>query len=591
MSPRTIARKTLLGAAFVLYLLAIVVGVDYVFYWRYYSDQEGLRRPDTEITAIHGVTAETVRHLGGLLTSKASSFVNFPPAKPAGVLRIGALGASFTYGEEVDEVGDYPDMLAEQIRSLGVKAEVINFGSAFHGFSQTYMAWDEIARRYDLDYILLGPSGFSPDRDLRFNHAARIFPYFLHSRFIIEGDRLRRIDVIGDTHAQRFRSYFSFIPAWRYLRYDRGDPAFIAAVLPSRTYLGNPFYYDSRSERDEGTEIQRRLLQQMVQSGPPIVMGLYPDSEYLSDAFAALGGDRLCVARFDKPQDFPYLAPGWHDSPTGNAYLAQQYLSMLLGRPLEAPFIVTSDLAPAEPAVDMPVRDLTGYDDLRVELNGIDVGRFVRIMDPEPPTPRIAETNSFLRDRAVHSLIAFKYSDRSVADGAFLALPDRLDTAAAVRLVWRSDGVVKEVRLHGLQPAGENLDLAILDFPGTANYVHKPARIEAETLARLFGRPVSAGTVQLMLGEDVLLEGAVPEAGKPLDLAPTRGAFYQLRSAPSGNAAVDRGRQSGTVDFVLSAQGKAYRVPIAQWRLERRHVDRSSGCAGVARPTVQAMTP
>jgi hypothetical protein len=92
-----------------------------------------------------------------------------------------------------------------------------------------------------------------------------------------------------------------------------------------------------------------------------------------------------------------------------------------------------------------------------------------------------------------------------------------------------------------------------------------------------------------MLGDDVLLEGTVPEAGKALDLAPTRGVFYRLRSKPSGNAAVDRGRQSGTVDFVLSAQGKAYRLPIAQWRLERRHTDRSSGCTGASRQTLQAM--
>ena len=113
--------------------------------------------------------------------------------------------------------------------------------------------------------------------------------------------------------------------------------------------------------------------------------------------------------------------------------------------------------------------------------------------------------------------------------------------------------------------------------------------IEAATLARIFGQPVGSGTVQLMLSDDVLLEGSVPEAGKTLYLAPTRGVFYMLRSAAAGNAAVDRGRQSGTVDFVLSTRGKAYRLPIAQWRLERRHVDRSSGCPGASRRTLQAM--
>ena len=88
MSAWKIARKTLFGAAYLLYLLSIVVGVDYLFYWRYYDDLAGRRRPEKEITdvAIAGVTPDTLRHVGGVTPSKASSFVHFPPAKPKGVL-------------------------------------------------------------------------------------------------------------------------------------------------------------------------------------------------------------------------------------------------------------------------------------------------------------------------------------------------------------------------------------------------------------------------------------------------------------------------------------------------------------------------
>ena len=159
---------------------------------------------------------------------------------------------------------------------------------------------------------------------------------------------------------------------------------------------------------------------------------------------------------------------------------------------------------------------------------------------------------------------------------------------AAVRLVWRSGGEAKEVRLGSLRPVGEKLDRAVLDFPGTAGDASEPA-IPAETLAGLFGQPLNAGTVRLMLGDDVLLEGIVRAGGETLFLGPTRGVFYLLRSARGGNAAADRGRQDGTVDFVLSTPDKAYRLPIAQWRLERRHVDRTSGCVGAARRTLQAM--
>ena len=140
MSPKRIVRKMLLGAVYVLYLLAIVVDVDYAFFWQYYDERENLRQPVKEITERYGLTPETLRRLGGVTPFKTSSFVNFPPAKPTGVLRIGAFGGSYTYGDEIDEVSDYLDMLAEQICSFGVKAEVINFGNSFHGFSQAYMA-------------------------------------------------------------------------------------------------------------------------------------------------------------------------------------------------------------------------------------------------------------------------------------------------------------------------------------------------------------------------------------------------------------------------------------------------------------------
>src|SRR5262249_20357933 len=157
-------------------------------------------------------------HVGLIRVSKASSFVNFRRVKPKGVLRIGVFGSSITFGDEVDEVGDYSHMLADQIRALGMNAEVINFAVSYNGFFQDYMMWDEIGRQYDLDYIALGPSGFFADRELSFNHD-RYLPYFLHSRYVIENDELRRIDVGGNGYAERFRDYYSFIPAWRYLRY------------------------------------------------------------------------------------------------------------------------------------------------------------------------------------------------------------------------------------------------------------------------------------------------------------------------------------------------------------------------------------
>src|SRR5262249_37094958 len=150
---------------------------------------------------------------------------------------------------------DYPDQLANLLRQAGMKVEVLNFGNKWYGFGQSFILWDEVGRTYDLDYILLGPATFIPDRDTRFNHTRGASPYYLHSRFVLEGNNLRRLDVIGDTYRERLDSYYSFFTPWRYIRYDRNVPPFLAAALPAGRDLDNPFYYDRHSEWEEATSI------------------------------------------------------------------------------------------------------------------------------------------------------------------------------------------------------------------------------------------------------------------------------------------------------------------------------------------------
>jgi hypothetical protein len=532
------------------------------------------------MTAMPGVNLATLQRLGRVSSDKLSSFVNFPLKKPSGVIRIGTFGDSFTHGDEVDASSDYPDQLANLLRQAGLKVEVLNFGNGWYGFGQSFILWDEVGRNYDLDYILLGPQTFFPRRDTRFNHSEDASPYYLHSRFVLEGNNLRRIDVIGDTYQDRLDNYYNFFTPWRYVRYDRSDPAFLAAALPAGRELDNPFYYDRRSEQDEATLIYLDLVGDMVKSGPPIAIGLYPAFEHLQRAMAGLAGDRFCVTTFEQPPTFPYLAPLGHNSPTGNRFLAYQYLSVLRGQPIEAPTLSTTDIPfPKAPTWTGPT-ELSAFDQVQVELNGVDAGRFVAAVSAPVPvaTSNKPEGLSFLKDRKVHSLVAVKARDRSILDAVFVAFPNDVDLSAPARLIWRSGNAVKEVTLGPVRRVAQPLSFGVIDVPSLSNRWRDPMVLPSAALSQLVGRPRGAGSVQLVIGSTTIVQGTTAGNGADVSLHSESGKFYFLRAAPTGDASVDRGQRSGVAELVLAAGGKVARLPVAQWQIDERRLDPSAPC-------------
>jgi len=223
----TLGKKIRSALFYLVYLISFVLVVIYLFFWRpFVNELRETRKPKSnEIATSKHVDSTIIKRLGHLRAKKRSSFVHFSQ-EDEGAIRVCAFGDSFTYGYEVDESHDYPSILQNLLSRRGIEnVEVINFGSSAHGFHQAYMMWDSVGRNFACDYILLGPSCFQERRDTTFNHTDLDSPYYLHSRYVLEDGDVRRVDVLGDTHEERFDHYFRFIPHLRYLRYDRNPPA------------------------------------------------------------------------------------------------------------------------------------------------------------------------------------------------------------------------------------------------------------------------------------------------------------------------------------------------------------------------------
>jgi hypothetical protein len=179
---------------FAAYCLLVVAAIFYFGFWL--SHRHALLTKESEATVAHRlepprhVDRATMRLLGSLHQSKDSSFVNFDEAKPAGYLRVCALGDSNTEGAELEKRHDYPSYLQRMFQQRGFeRVQVLNFGNGWHGFSQIYVMWKYVAKRFGCDYVTLLPMSFWEARDITFNHTDGRMPGYLHARLVVENDQ------------------------------------------------------------------------------------------------------------------------------------------------------------------------------------------------------------------------------------------------------------------------------------------------------------------------------------------------------------------------------------------------------------------
>lgn len=376
---KTFLRKSILRLLYLVYFLAVIFLIYYIFFYRpFYRSQKKTAVPSTTTFQIRPhIDPSIMRLVGSLESDKQSSFPNYPLNKPEGTIRIGCFGDSFTYGSEVDERNDFPSHLSRIMKEAGMdNVEVINFGSPWHGFHQAFILWSEIGRQMGLNYFLLGPSGFHPQRETSFNHTDWLSPYYLHSRFILLNGELKRLDVGGDTYLDRFKNYYSLPPKNKFLRFDRNTPVFLKCLIPMNKRLNNPFYYSRKTVEEEAADIQGELLKEIHRLQPDlkIILGhYYPHVLQMAENLHDPG---LLSFRMIRVYHFPYTAPEGHNGPLGNALVARQFYFGLTGRSDgRLHLIETRNLESYQPAIpEAPSFPLEDCITISVQLGSVAIG-------------------------------------------------------------------------------------------------------------------------------------------------------------------------------------------------------------------------
>lgn len=554
--PLSRRRKLLFTILLIGMLLAVfLAALDLIFYRPRLARLRQRQRPATErLETRRTVDDQLIRRLGYMNPRKRSSFFNFPVAKPEGKIRVCAFGDSFTYGDEVGAAADFPSILQRRFANRGANhVEVLNFGNGWHGFHQAYMLWSALGREYGCDYALLGPACFQPLRDTRFNHTIQFSsPYYLHARYVLKGDGVELVEVLGETHEERFRHYFRRFTHLRYLRYDRNAPFFLSALVPENRVLANPFYYSEKSEDEEAFATYEILLAKMLQDGVRVVLGHYHSR--IVEIGRRLRDRGLFSAQLHRFRWFPYLAPKAHNSAWGNQLVADQFLALLTGLTRDRlTWIQTLPAPAASPGKAEPQRSLASCQDIRIEMAGRPVGRFVTTDGNHHPFD--------FRDHQVDSLLGFQARGGSLMNGLFVPLDFAVGDGAEITL--RIGG--RSHRLGRVRLLGGGPSIGVSEVAGMTVREKGPLLFAGN---REVPGPEVLGSrrrVALLVGETPVLEGT--SQGNQVSLTPVRGSWLMLRAPEGSFIALSKLGPSGV--FELAAElpgGQTHRIPIAGWK-------------------------
>jgi hypothetical protein len=426
-------------AGHVAYNLAILVAVDFAFFSAYVHRMRGRQEPPVlaETARKAGIPLAALHSIGsyGKRRHEHGALVGEHP----GVVRIAVLGDSFAWGEEVDDGLEYPAHLRRRLSAAGFdNVEVVNFGASGHGLGQNVRLWEAFGRGLAPDFVLVGPQGLFAGRDQTFNHTLGFQdrPYALHGRYVLDAEGLRWLDVLGATgdSEDRFRSYYAFVPAWRYLRYDRNAPAFLTALTFGRR-LPNPFYYSRSSMQEEADALWPALLGKVAESGEQLlfVQGRAHNAAVAERVRGPLEWAHLPDAELP---GFPYERVGGHLSASGNALVAEAFFAMLTNRPaIEYERVRLTDPAPVAEARGA----LEGYGGAEVRIGGRRAGT-LEILPADVLVDR-DEPVDFARG-GVRGLLAIAGPEEPLLDAHWLALEEPVRTGQVVEIIadsasWR----------------------------------------------------------------------------------------------------------------------------------------------------------
>ncbi len=534
--------------------------------WRRYVGRLEQRRPAVSFAAValrSGVPEDVLNSIGSVAEPRAGRFTEASRRKPAGVVRIGAFGDSFTDGYNVAPGLDFPSLLARRLRAAGRHdVEVINFGNPWHGLHQIYRFWETFGRGYDLDYVLVGPAALRVERDATFNHGEDAEPYYLHGRYVLNGGDAAFVDVSGGRDFDaRFRDYFRFLPRWDYLRYDLRPPAFLQCLLPRRRTLRNPFYYSRKSVRRELTRIAGLLLGKMSDSSRQVVVF---DLDHELSPLAVKLSSKLVLETIPLPRSFPYWARK-HPTAMGNALIAKAYADVLRGRDPAAWNELEFSLPRIAAGRGEPV-PLDRFASADLSLGGADIGTFADVA-AFGVAPRIVD----FRARGIRALLALSVPGGNTLDALYFPLD--FDLRPGMRLELLPDATAPQRRI----PLGEaslfDPRVAIGQAGFSAAAEDRSRRPNRDRARRLVAAPdwparlgIAAGALR---SPELLLDGRaigriVRSSDGRWELAPIKAPLIEAAPRPTSFADADRLGRAGSVTITLRGRGEL-RAEFASW--------------------------
>jgi hypothetical protein len=561
-------RKLAWWISYIFYLLVAIIITDFLFYrcHKLKSLPKNLTEHNTGMSKLDSL-------VGWSQEDKKSCFSKFEKKKRDGVIRIGCFGDSFTHGDEVNDIYDYPSFLQGFFYKNGqYNVEVINFGVGGYGFHQSYILWEYAGREYDLDFVLLGPTCFRQERDTTFStrFSYRDDIYLLHSRYILKNSQeVRRVDVIGKTIYQRVLNYWNFFPALRYLRFDRYPPHFLAAplacLLPGTQLKGNPFYY-KRDQVKEMDTIYTILLHKISEGTLQVILGTY--DQHSLGLGAKIGNSNFFSVPLYRPDHFPYLAFSGHNSSYGNRVLAGQMYDCLINKTESNPTLVETSDIDRKLMRNVPIEKikLSAYKDITLTINSVLIGRFYDIT--VSPWTRYCQgsacTSSVDTFSNTASLLFFKRCGASILDTEFLPLGFEIadDTPMTMRIHTKNK--TKEYLVGRVQLLNPKLNIGILD---SWYWRDDAVCIKKDNILRKGMEIFHPGdAVTILINGKQIMSGIIKDDNDDeIQFKPIKIRLFVIRADGRKTFDIEGLDKQGMVYLSLDRQGNVIQIPFAKW--------------------------
>jgi hypothetical protein len=511
-------------------------------------------------------------------TLKRSSYLNFSRKKLKGVIRIGCFGDSLVHGAEVSSEYDYPTFLQKIIKDNGIaNVEVLNFGNFGDGFHQSYMVWETLGQYYDLDYILVGPGTFWPERELTFNSSLTYEkPYdsvLCHSRYVLvdKGDKATRMDVPNSTMAEMARDYLGFFSSLKYLPYDINFPSFLR--LPFNYFfhnrdLKNIFYYYSDHDQ-EALKIYHLLLARMASGGSKVYVLFYPDwQSTISYNFKdGIFGEKVKLIPIADFIFFPYRAPFSHNSPMGNSFLAHSVFNVLFsGHKTSFMRLTPADGEHSLYSDNLLKSPLYHYSQVGWEIGGVLCGGFFDLTSGDWRKYCFGDScNSYgAWSLPCVSLVGLVDKGKPITEAFFLVLPFEVSDRKNVEIsIGRAKAKSRYIRSFPLRLPHQGLNIGVVDVAMVASYHYNQVVLSKDFL----GKEMKVGDViEIKIDGKCILKGIIEKCGKGLiRLSVIDGKWLVARAFGDKMLNIDNMAKSGDVYLFLKDDLGEYRIPLARY--------------------------